>query len=210
MSPQDLQLCLVTDPLLCREFGVVETVMEAVEGGVTSVQLRDKEASDEALIQLARDLLRVLKPMGIPLLINDRVEVARAVAVQGIHVGREDMPVEEVRQWVGPEMWIGFSVESPEAVLKVDPALVNYAGVGPVFSTGTKPDHLPPVGVEGLRRLVASLPVPSIAIGGIGSQHGAELMKTGVEGVAVVSAICGQPNPREATRQLRQAMKEKS
>jgi len=210
MRAQDLQLCLVTDPSLCRELGLVETVMAAVEGGVTSVQLRDKEASDEALMHQARLLLQVLAPLEIPLLINDRVQVASAVAAQGVHVGRHDMSVEKVRQWVGPEMWIGFSVESPEAASRVNPSLVNYAGVGPVFSTGTKPDHLPPVGVGGLRRLVASLPVPSIAIGGIGPQHGAALMETGVEGVAVVSAICGQPNPGEAARQLRQAMKESS
>lgn len=206
MRTEHLRLCLVTDPILCRQRGLVETVLDAVAGGATSIQLRDKHASDQELIVQARALLQVLQPAKVPLVINDRVDVAREVGADGIHVGREDMPVEQVRQMVGPDMWIGFSVETAEAAERVDPRLVNYAGVGPVFSTGTKPDHLPPVGVEGLRRLAAVLPVPVVAIGGIGPKHGPELMTTGIEGVAVVSAICGTPDPKEATRLLSQSM----
>ena len=202
MNVNDLKLCLVTDPVLCREHGLVATVLEAVAGGATSVQLRDKSASDRDLVEQARRLLDVLKPLGIPLIVNDRVEVARIVGAQGIHVGREDMPVREVRQSVGSEMWIGFSVETPDAASKVDPTWVNYAGVGPVFSTGTKPDALPPVGPKGLKQLVASLPVPAIAIGGIDAGNAGQLNDTGVQGIAVISAICGQNDPRRATQNL--------
>ena len=202
MNVNDLKLCLVTDPVLCRKHGLVATVLEAVAGGATSVQLRDKSASDRDLVEQARRLLDVLKPLGIPLIVNDRVEVARIVGTQGIHVGREDMPVREVRQFVGSEMWIGFSVETPDAASKVDPTWVNYAGVGPVFTTGTKPDALPPVGPMGLKQLVASLPVPAIAIGGIDAGNAGQHYDTGVQGIAVISAICGQNDPRRATQNL--------
>lgn len=202
MNVNDLKLCLVTDPVLCREHGLVATVLDAVAGGATSVQLRDKFASDRDLVEQARRLLDVLKPLGIPLIVNDRVEVARIVGAQGIHVGREDVPVREVRQSVGSEMWIGFSVETPDAASKVDPTWVNYAGVGPVFSTGTKPDALPPVGPKGLKQLVASLPVPAIAIGGIDAGNAGQLNDTGVQGIAVISAICGQNDPKRATQNL--------
>ncbi len=208
MNVNDLKLCLVTDPVLCREHGLVATVLDAVAGGATSVQLRDKFASDRDLVEQARRLLDVLKPLGIPLIVNDRVEVARLVGAQGIHVGREDMPVREVRQFVGVEMWIGFSVETPDAASKVDPNWVDYAGVGPVFSTGTKPDALPPVGPMGLKQLVASLPVPAIAIGGIDAGNAGQLYDTGVQGIAVISAICGQKDPRRATQNLVDSLEE--
>ncbi len=206
MKASDLKLCLVTDPCLCREHGLVETVLDAVAGGATSVQLRDKEASDQELVLQAKALLSVLRPKGVPLLINDRVHVAHQVGADGVHVGREDMSFHQARALLGPNAWIGFSVETPLAVQNLDPRVVDYAGVGPVFSTGTKPDHLPPVGVQGVANLVAALPVPAVAIGGIGPEHGAALMETGVVGVAVVSAICGQENPKESTRKLRRAM----
>ena len=156
MNIADLRVCVVTDPVLCRERGLVDTVLEAVAGGATSIQLRDKGASDAEWLEQAKQLLEVLKPLDIPLVVNDRVHVARLAGAQGNSCGAGRYAVQEVRARVSQEMWIGFSVETPEAALKVSSQWVNYAGVGPVFP-GTKPDALPPVGPEGLRQLVSAL-----------------------------------------------------
>ena len=199
-----LRLYLVTDPDLCAAYGVAETVREAVRGGVTIVQLRDKAATTSSLVATGRVLVDILAGTGVPLIINDNVEAAIAIGADGVHVGQGDMKVEEVRRMVGPQMMIGLSCESVADARDADPALVDYIGVSPVFATPTKTDHSGAVGLAGLRDIAAATAIPKVAIGGIKIQHFDALFAAGADGVAVVSAICGQGDVEQSARLLSQ------
>ena len=204
----DLSFYLVLDPPLCGAAGVVETARAAVEGGATMVQLRDKEADTIAMIETGLALKQALAGTGALLVVNDDVEAARAVRADGLHVGQEDLDVAAARTRIGPDMILGLSVETAALAAAIDPALVDYAGVGPVFATATKPGHKPPIGLDGLARLVAACPVPAVAIGGLKAAHARPVLAAGAEGLAVVSAVCGQPDPLAAARELATAIAE--
>jgi len=195
----DLSLYLVLDPELCAGYGLVETTRAAVAGGATIVQLRDKTATTRQMIETGRALERVLSGSGALLVVNDDVEAAIALNADGLHIGQEDLGAAEARRRIGPDMILGLSVETPELAAAVDPAIVDYAGIGPVFATATKPDHKQPIGIAGLAQLVRACPVRSVAIGGLKAEHVEPVLATGTEGLAVVSAICGQPDPQAAT-----------
>ena len=207
MKRFDLSLYLVLDPDLCRPLGMVETARLAVAGGVTMVQLRDKDASSAQMIATGRALKAALNGTGVPLTVNDDVEAAIAIGADGLHIGQDDMDAQTARRMIGPDMILGLSVETEALAAAVDPAVVDYIGAGPVFATATKPGHKPPVGMEGLARLVAAIPLPAVAIGGLKTSHVEEVLKSGARGLAVVSAICGQPDPQAAARQLSEAIR---
>ena len=200
MSGIDLSLYLVLDPALCGTRGMAATARAAAEGGVTAVQLRHKTASTADMVAAGRALQEALAGTGVPLIVNDDVDAAIALPADGLHVGQDDLPPAEARARIGRAMVLGLSVETVEAAKAVDPAVVDYVGVGPVFATGTKPDHKPPSGFDGLARLVAASPVPSVAIGGLKADHAAHVAAAGAAGMAVVSAICGSADPRVAAR----------
>ncbi len=204
----DLRLMLVTDPLLCRRHGPTETVMAAVAGGATIVQLRDKAASDDELAALAEALHARLEPLGIPLIVNDRPHVARAAGADGVHIGQDDGDPRAVRALLGPDAIIGLSVTRAEEVATVDPAVVDYAGLGPVFATGTKPDAAAPLGLDGFSAVRARLNLPVVAIGGIGLTNAAAIAAAGADGLACVSTICSADDPRVAAAALRRVMAE--
>lgn len=201
-DPAPLSLYLVLDPKLCAGFGLVETALAAVRGGVTMVQLRDKDATTADRIAAGRALAEALAGTGVPLIINDDVAAARAIGADGVHVGQDDMDVAEARRLIGPDRILGLSVETEALARAVDPALVDYAGAGPVHATETKPGHKPATGFDGLARIVAACPVPAVAIGGLKPGHAARTLASGAAGLAVVSAICGQPDPEAAARAL--------
>jgi thiamine-phosphate pyrophosphorylase len=180
--------------------GIVEA---AVRGGVSAVQLREKSCSTQEYIETARRIKRVLKPFGVPLIINDRVEVALEVGAAGVHLGQGDMPPAEARKLLGPDAVIGLSVETPEQVDKADDWDVDYLGVSPIFPTPTKTDLATAWGLQGLRPLRSRSRHQLIAIGGINSSNAAEVMEAGADGIAVVSAICSAPDPEAAARELR-------
>lgn len=182
---------------------VAEVVREAVAGGVTAVQLREKTLSTRAFAEEARELSRLLRPIGIPLVVNDRADVALAAGADGVHVGQDDLPVDALRGLVGAGLLVGLSVTSIGEAAAVDAALVDYVGVGPVFATATKPDAAPALGIEGTRSICRVLCVPSVAIGGIDVANAALVRTTGVAGIAVVSAICRAARPGEAAARLR-------
>lgn len=208
MKRFDLSLYLVLDPQLCADMGMVETTRRAVDGGVTMVQLRDKQGRTAALVETGRALQAVLKPSGALLVINDDVEAAIALRADGLHIGQEDMDARTARALVGPDMVLGLSVETEALAAAVDPEIIDYAGIGPVFATSTKPDHKPPLGFSGLSRLVSVCRVPSVAIGGLKGSHVEGVVKAGADGIAVVSAICGMPDPRAAALALAKAIRE--
>ncbi len=206
MKPFDLTTYLVLDPVLCQPIGMAETARLAAEAGATMVQLRHKTADTELMIKLGREITAAIAHTPALLIVNDDVEAAVALQADGLHIGQEDAHAADARARIGQETILGLSVETVAAADALDPAVVDYAGVGPVFSTPTKTDHKTPIGINGLQDLVARLAVPAVAIGGLKAEHAANVMATGVSGMAVVSAICGQDDPAQATRNLHAAI----
>lgn len=205
MMNLDLSLYLVLDPNLCRRHSMVETTVAAIKGGVSVVQLRDKTIGTAGLIETGRALKAAMAESSVPLIVNNDLEAALAIDADGLHVGQDDMLASEARQRLGGGKILGLSVENEAAVRAVDPAVVDYVGIGPVFATPTKPDHKPPIGLDGLARLVRMSSVPAVAIGGLKAAHAPAVQASGAAGMAVVSAICGQSDPLEAAQRLVQA-----
>lgn len=193
-----LRLYLITDPILCVDLGVVDTVRRAVAGGVTMVQLRDKTASTAERTALARALIVALAGTGVPVIVNDDLEAAVASGADGAHIGQSDGSPSEARARLGAERILGLSCETPQTVHAAQNAPVDYLGLGPVFATGTKADHEQPIGMAGLAALVAATHLPTVAIGGLNASHVGPVMATGADGLSVVSAICGQADPQRA------------
>jgi thiamine-phosphate pyrophosphorylase len=206
----DLSTYLLTDRSLCAERGVEAVVRQAIAGGVSLVQLRDPEAKTGELVEQARALLALLRPAGIPLIINDRVDVALAVSADGVHVGQRDMAIADVRRLVGPTMIVGLSISTLAELERSAPALgaVDYLGVGPIFATQTKPDAAPPIGISGLAEVAARTTLPIVAIGGVTQGNAAATIRAGAQGVAVVSEICCASDPTRATQALARAVRE--
>jgi thiamine-phosphate pyrophosphorylase len=204
MKHFDLSLYLVLDPDLCRQHSMIETAREAVAGGATMVQLRHKHASTDERIALGRELMDALRGTGAIVVMNDDVTAAAEAGVDALHIGQGDMSPALARARIGPEMILGLSINTEGAARLVDPAIVDYAGVGPVFATPTKPDHEKPLGFDGLALVAAACPVPTVAIGGLKKEHVRRVFAASADGVAVVSAICGMPDPRLAARELRE------
>lgn len=208
MKPLDLSLYLVLDPDLCGgPFGMVETARIAAGHGATVVQLRAPDWKKRQWLETAAEIKSVLAPFGVPLIINDHIDVALAVDAEGVHVGQDDMPVDIVRGLIGPQKWLGLSVSSPAELAQAPLAGVDYLGIGPVYPTGTKLDAAPACGLDGLARMVMAANLPVVAIGGIHLGNCQPLLQAGVHGVAVVSAICGQDDVAEATRLLQQKIR---
>jgi thiamine-phosphate pyrophosphorylase len=138
------------------------------------------------------------------------VEAAIAIGADGLHIGQEDMDARTARAKIGPDMILGLSVETEALAAAVDPFLVDYVGIGPVFATPTKPDHKQPIGFDGLARLVTVSPVPAVAIGGLKAEHTAAVFAAGAKGLAVVSAICGTSDPEAAASRIADAIAEVS
>jgi thiamine-phosphate pyrophosphorylase len=208
MKRFDLSFYLVLDPDLCGNKGMVETARAAVAGGATIVQLRDKQAGTSVMIETGRALKQALSATGALLIINDDVEAAIAIGADGLHIGQDDMDAPTARTLIGPDMILGLSVETGGLAAAVDPALVDYAGIGPVFATPTKPDHKQPIGFDGLARLIKTCRVPAVAIGGLKAAHVRDVFSAGADGLAVVSAICGTPDPQAAAIDIAEAIKE--
>ncbi len=202
MKQFDLSLYLVLDPDLCVGIGMVETARAAVAGGATIVQLRDKNADTARMIETGRALKTVLAGTGAALIVNDDVDAAIAIGAHGLHIGQDDLGARAARERIGPDMILGLSVETEALAAAVDPDIVDYAGIGPVFATATKPDHKQPIGFDGLARLVDVCPVPAVAIGGLKATHVRDVFAAGAGGLAVVSAICGTSDPERAARDI--------
>jgi thiamine-phosphate pyrophosphorylase len=178
-------------------------VEEAVQGGVTMVQLREKHLSTRAFVERAKRLKDILGPYHVPLIINDRIDVALAIDADGVHIGQSDMPYEMVNQLLPENKIIGLSVEKREDVLAAEELDVTYLGVSPVFSTHTKTDTLTPWELEGLKWVSENSRHSLIAIGGLSLSNAWEVVRHGASGIAVVSAICGAPSPYEAAFRLK-------
>lgn len=203
-----LRLYLVTDRDLCASLGVVETVTRAVAGGVTMVQLRDKTATTAQRIELAIALKQALHGTDVPLVINDDIDAAVAAGVCGAHIGQGDIAPAHARARLGPDKILGLSCETVQTVQAADASVVDYLGLGPVFGTPTKTDHAQPIGFDGLAQMVAASALPTVAIGGLKAAHIGAVHAARADGLAVVSAICGQADPCAAARAFAPAQNE--
>ena len=203
MGRIDYSLYLVTDRALARGRPLADVVRAAVAGGVTCVQLREKEASAREFAAAARELLALLRPLGVPLIVNDRIDVALAAGADGVHVGQQDLSVADARR-LGPPGWIvGVSAESVADAARAERDGADYVGASPIFATPTKADHAPPLGLAGLRALRAATKLPLVAIGGLHVGNARETIRAGADGLAVVSAIVAADDPRAAAAELR-------
>ena len=205
---QALKLYLVTDRDLSLGRSLEEIVREAVAGGVTMVQLREKDAATGEFVELGRRLMSLLKPLGVPLIINDRVDVALAVDADGVHIGQSDMTYADARRLLGPDKIIGLSVENFEDLEAANKLDVDYIGISPVYGTPTKTDTAEPFGLEGLKEAVRLSLHPTVAIGGMNVATAGEVIAAGADGIAVVSAICSAASARDAAAELATIIKQ--
>jgi thiamine-phosphate pyrophosphorylase len=200
LTPDCLRLYLVTDQSLTRGRPLADVVAAAVQGGVTCVQLREKQSDSRDFLAQAMALKVLLAPHGVPLVINDRIDIALACEAEGVHLGQSDMPVYDARRLLPAKVFIGWSVETAHEVAQSAHLPVDYLGVSPVFATPTKTDTKTPWGLEGLRQVRAATGLPLVAIGGIHTDNAQDVMRAGANGLAVVSALCSAVDPAQAAR----------
>jgi thiamine-phosphate pyrophosphorylase len=193
---------LVTDRGLCHNRPLPEIVLQAVQGGAAYVQLREKDLPTRTFVEEARAIKKILEPYRVPLIINDRVDVALACGADGVHIGQEDMPYSTARKLMGENAIIGLSVENWEDVETAQKLDVDYIGVSPVFATPTKTDTKEPWGLEGLKKIKSFSRHPIVAIGGVNESNARAVVEAGADCLAVVSAICAADSPEVATRKI--------
>ncbi|WP_353721673.1 thiamine phosphate synthase [Dyadobacter sp. 676] len=204
----NLELYLVTDEAACLGRDFYWVVEEAVKGGVTMVQLREKSLSTRAFIDRAMRLKHLLETYNVPLIINDRVDVALAVDADGVHIGQSDMPFQTAHRLLGEGKIIGLSAEKQSDVTEAGHWNLSYLAVSPLFTTPTKTDTEKPWGIEGLQWARRESRHPLVAIGGLHTGNAREAISNGANGIAVVSAICSAPSPREAARVLKKIIQD--
>ena len=200
----DYTLYLVTDRKLMSTQTLTEAVKQAILGGCTMVQLREKDSSSQAFFQQAQEVKRITDQYQVPLIINDRVDIALAVKATGIHIGQNDIPVSIVRELIGKDMLLGVSVSSAEEAGQAMEDGADYLGVGAMFPTGTKRDAAM-VSMEELRRIRRITNLPIVVIGGINRDNAGKFRPMGIDGLAVVSAIIGQLDIRKAAEEMKKA-----
>lgn len=210
--PFDLSLYLVLDPVLCGDVyergfdGMVRTALEAAAGGATIVQLRAPDWRKGRKVACASKLLEALRPRGVPLIIDDDADVMLAAGADGLHIGQKDLSAEDARRLIGPDAILGLSINHLPELAEIPPETVDYIGIGPVFGTQTKKDAGAALGLTQLAEIAQASSLPSVAIGGIKLAQTQAVMHAGVNGIAVVSAICGTPDPAAAAKALRAAV----
>jgi thiamine-phosphate pyrophosphorylase len=204
----DVRLNAIVDPERANGRALDELARLTVAGGATLIQLRDKHGSTRRMIEEARAIKAALAGIGVPMVVNDRVDVALAVGADGVHVGQDDMRVEDARRLLGPKAIIGLSVKSVALANAAPVDLIDYVGVGGVYATLSKNNPDAPIGVAGLAAIVAALrarrrDLPVCGIAGIDAGNAADVIKAGADGVAVISALSMQTDPRAAAGTLR-------
>jgi thiamine-phosphate pyrophosphorylase len=195
-------LYLVTDRRLCGNRSLEDVAHQALVGGAAYIQLREKDVSTRFFVEEARKMKALTARFRVPLIINDRIDVALASGADGVHIGQDDMPYAEARRLMGPKAIIGLSVETWDDVVEAEALDVNYLGVSPVFATPTKTDTKGNWGLERLARIKAYSRHPLVAIGGLNASNAKEAVMAGADCIAVVSAICAAPDPLLASREI--------
>jgi thiamine-phosphate pyrophosphorylase len=200
----DWSVYVITDRRVAGDRSILDVVRAAIRGGTSVVQLREKTATTREMVELGQALHAITRQAGIPLIINDRLDVALAIAAEGVHVGHDDMPVSLARRLIGPDLLLGASPETVGEARQMERDGANYLGVGDVYGTPSKSDAGIPIGVDGLTEVIRDVSIPVVAIGGITLENAGLVIQAGAAGVAVISAIIGAPDPEAAARRLRE------
>jgi thiamine-phosphate pyrophosphorylase len=203
LNPETLRLVAITDGVRGGASEIVQRALACVRGGATMVQLRLKDADARTQVEVARALIAAL-PARIPIIMNDRADLAIAAGAAGVHVGPEDLPAAAVRRILGPARIVGVSVGNDAEALQASDA--DYVGIGPVYATASKGDAGNAIGVAELARLIALCARPAVGIGGIDATNAAAVIDAGARGVAVIRALFSAADPEEAARSLRSAI----
>ncbi|TEB05235.1 Thiamine-phosphate synthase [Pelotomaculum schinkii] len=200
--PVDYSVYLVTDRGILGGRDLFKAVEDAIKGGASLLQLREKDISSRAFYDLAVKMKDLANSYDVPLIINDRLDIALAVDADGLHIGQDDIPLRIAREIMGPDKIIGYSVSNPEQALFGEKNGADYLGAGPVYATGSKADAGLPIGPGTLKTIKDSVSIPVVAIGGVGITNISEVKKTGVDGISVISAILGKLDIVEAAKNI--------
>jgi thiamine-phosphate pyrophosphorylase len=204
----ELGLYIITYTLPELGRGHLDVARAAIEGGADALQLRDKEMGGKEMYDLCsriKDLIEV-GDGDCAFFVNDRVDVAVAAHADGVHLGQEDLPAASARPLIGGDMVMGISATTVEEARRAQAEGADYLGVGPVFPTPSKPDAVPPIGVEGLKEISKAVDLPIVAIGGIDASNAKEVFEAGADGIAVISAVAGAEDMTAAVKRLRRAV----
>jgi thiamine-phosphate pyrophosphorylase len=200
--PVDYSLYLVTDRGILKGRDIFKAVEEAIKGSVTLLQLREKDTSSLDFYNIALKMKELTKYYNIPLIINDRLDIALAMDADGLHIGQEDLPIEVVRRLLGKGKILGYSVSNIQEAVYGEKNGADYLGAGPVYPTGSKSDAGRPIGIDGLRDIKNSVSIPVVGIGGIGASNIGEVKASGIDGISLISAILGNEDIKGASSSL--------
>jgi len=200
------KLHILTDTVLQSRFSHMEITRLAIAGGADTIQYRQKSGSTREMIEIARNMKRLCSKADVTFIVNDRLDVAIAAEADGVHLGQDDFPIPMARELLGEGRIIGGSAATLDEARKCLSEGADYVGFGPVYPTSSKDDAGPVSGIDILKQVVEIIPVPIIAIGGVGAENIPDVMRTGAHGIAVISAVCCQDDPEKATRSLYQAL----
>jgi thiamine-phosphate pyrophosphorylase len=200
----DWSVYVITDRRVAGDRSILDVVRAAIRGGASVVQLREKTATTREMVELGQALHAITRPAGTPLIVNDRLDVALAIAAEGVHVGHDDMPVGLARRLIGPDLLLGASPETVGEARQMERDGADYLGVGDVYGTPSKSDAGAPIGVEGLAEVIRAVSIPVVAIGGITVENAGAVIQAGAAGVAVISTVVSAPDPEAAAGRLRE------
>ncbi len=200
------KLHILTDTVLQSRFSHMEITRLGIAGGADTIQYRQKSGSTREMIEIARNMKRLCSEAGVTFIVNDRLDVAIAAEADGVHLGQDDFPIPMARELLGEGRIIGGSAATLDEARKCLSEGADYVGFGPVYPTSSKDDAGPVSGIDILKQVVEIIPLPIIAIGGVGAENIPDVMRAGAHGIAVISAVCCQDDPEEATRALYQAL----
>lgn len=204
MKHVDYSLMYVTDERITDNTAFLNVLESSLKGGVSIVQLREKKLNTKAFYNRALAVYKLCLKYNIPLIINDRIDIALAIGADGIHIGQKDLPAPIARKLLGKNKIIGWSVSNVKQALEANTLDVNYIGISPIFNTNTKTKDLDlPLGIEGLKEIKKICNKPIICIGGINNKNTASIIQNGSDGIAIVSAISQANNPEQAIAQLK-------
>lgn len=198
----DYGLYLITDRSFLKGRSLKNVVEEAILGGVTLIQVREKNISTREFYNVALEVKEVTKYYKVPIIINDRIDIAQAIDADGVHLGQSDMHIKIARKILGEEKIIGISAGNVKEAVDAERDGADYLGIGAIFYTGTKKDIETPIGIKGLKEVCNSVKIPSVAIGGINETNFKEVLSTGTNGISVISAILGKDDIRQASKNL--------
>jgi thiamine-phosphate pyrophosphorylase len=200
------KLHVLTDTVLQSRFSHTELTRLAIAGGANTIQYRQKSGSTREMIEIAQSMKQLCSEAGVTFIVNDRLDVAVAVEADGVHLGQEDFPIPLARKLLGEGRIIGGSAATISEARNCLSEGADYIGFGPVYPTASKDDAGPVSGIDILKQVVETIPLPIIAIGGVDAENTPEVMRAGAHGIAVISAVCCQDDPEQATRSLFQAL----